>query len=109
DTYARIGRNWTKTDSSTEVGSTVQTTGDVTLFAGRDLTTRAAYVNSEQGALTAIADRDINITTGTNESHLEGYNKSRKKGLLSSKSTTEHRTSDSEAHTGSTFSGDTIY
>ncbi|WP_298312990.1 filamentous hemagglutinin N-terminal domain-containing protein, partial [Propionivibrio sp.] len=39
----------------TEVGSTLQTSGDLTLVAGNDLTARAANVSSDQGALLASA------------------------------------------------------
>ncbi|WP_426616861.1 hemagglutinin repeat-containing protein, partial [Ralstonia pseudosolanacearum] len=47
--------NWRKDSTRQEVGSSIQTTGDLRLSAGNDLNARGASVTSEQGALVATA------------------------------------------------------
>jgi len=47
----------------TDVGTTIQAKGDITLKAGKDLNAKAATVESDKN-LEVKADRDINITTG---------------------------------------------
>ncbi|WP_171019906.1 hemagglutinin repeat-containing protein, partial [Hydrogenophaga sp. 2FB] len=55
--------NRQRTTRSTEVGTRIETTGDLQLQAGRDLNARAANVQA-QGDLSAQAGRDVNIAAG---------------------------------------------
>ncbi|MEO8409096.1 MAG: S-layer family protein, partial [Propionivibrio sp.] len=66
--------------SRTTVGSTIQTTGDLTLTAGHDLTATAASVTSEQGALTALAGNDLTITAGQARVQVDEAHQHKEKG-----------------------------
>ncbi|MBK7355128.1 filamentous hemagglutinin N-terminal domain-containing protein [Propionivibrio sp.] len=90
----------------TEVGSTLQTSGDLTLVAGNDLTARAANVSSDQGALLASAGNDLKIDAGQARTATETYAKSSKRGLLGSSSTVRRDTVEDGTALASTFSGD---
>ena len=54
--------NWRKDSTRQEVGTDIQTRGDLVLSAGNDINARGAQVNSTQGAVLAIAGNDINLT-----------------------------------------------
>ncbi|WP_247362729.1 hemagglutinin repeat-containing protein, partial [Ralstonia pseudosolanacearum] len=56
-------KNWRKDSTQQEVGSSIQTNGDLRLSAGRDLNARGASVTSEQGALVATAGNNVNLTS----------------------------------------------
>ena len=63
--YAASSRkNWWRQDKTQEVGSVIQTNGDLTLTANRNITARAATVTSDNGALTAVAGNDLTIESG---------------------------------------------
>ena len=47
-----------------EVGTTIQSPGNVTLTARLDIDARAAMVVSQNGAIQARAGPDLNITSG---------------------------------------------
>ncbi|CAM3614901.1 Toxin CdiA [Pseudomonas reidholzensis] len=102
--------NWRNEASRGEVGSTVQSTGDLRISAGQDLNARGATVNSEQGMVLAEAARDINLTASeqyqfADEAHkFKGSN-----GMLSSKTTTLRDTVSQTQATGTTLSAEQTY
>jgi len=102
-------RNFRKENSRTDVGTTIQTTGDIHLQAGNDLNAKAASVTSDLGALTAIAGNDVNITAGSASLNRDEASFSKSRGTWGSKSevTTRDTTNETTA-LGSTFSGDTV-
>ncbi|MBU0751967.1 MAG: hemagglutinin repeat-containing protein [Gammaproteobacteria bacterium] len=57
-------RNRLAESRSTETGTSIQTQGDLTLAAGRDVSARAAQVTSTAGALNVTAGRDVAIRSG---------------------------------------------
>nr|WP_312266989.1 hemagglutinin repeat-containing protein [Neisseria sp.] len=57
--------------SNNEIGSSIQTQGDVTLLAGNNLNARAAEISSANGTLAVAAKNDINITAGINSSDVD--------------------------------------
>ncbi|MDQ5918259.1 MAG: filamentous hemagglutinin, partial [Pseudomonadota bacterium] len=93
--------------ATTEVGSSIQTAGDLTLTAGNDLTARAATVQSG-GAIDAAAGNDLTIETGQASYASDYTRKSSSSGFLSKKRTTTHNTSESTTTIASTFSGDRV-
>jgi filamentous hemagglutinin len=101
------GDNWRKEAGRNEVGSSVQANGDIRLGAGRDVQARGALVNSDAGAVSVSAVRDINVEAGerlnsADEAHkVKGSN-----GLFSSKTTTTRDTVAQTTAQGSTFSGE---
>jgi filamentous hemagglutinin len=112
DTYgqgASGGRKgWRSEHITQEVGTSIQTNGDLMLNADHNLTARAATVTSEQGAITARAGNDISIEAGTTTYDMEAYRKSKSSGFLSSKSSVHHDTINSTDVIGSAFSGEAV-
>lgn len=102
--------NWRKESSAGEVGSSVQGQGDVRLVAGHDINARGASVTSEQGAVQASADHDINLTASQNSAMADEAHKVKSKsGWFSSKTITTRDTVNETLSQGSTFSGETTY
>jgi filamentous hemagglutinin len=60
-----------KDSSSTDVGTTIQTQGDIRIQAGNDLNAKAANLVSEQGALSLSAGKDFNLTAGSDSKRHE--------------------------------------
>ena len=108
-TYAESvgdGKHARQESGSNEVGTTVQSAGDLTLIAGRDLTARAANVTSEQGRLLASAGQDLRIEAGESTLNVAEQHKTKSKGFLSSSKTTTRDTLNEMTAIASTFSGD---
>ena len=61
--------------STNEVGSSIQTKGDVTLLSGNNLNAKAAEVSSANGTLAVSAKNDINISAGINTTHVDDASK----------------------------------
>ena len=101
-------KNSRRESSQTEVGSAIQTTGNLTLLAGRDLTARAANVSSEAGALTVQAGRDLNLQAGQNRQTAEESHQMTSKGLLSKSTITTAQSADLTQAQSSSFSGATV-
>lgn len=91
-----------------DIGSNITTAGDVRLQAGRDLTAIAGSVTSEQGALAAFAQGDVNILTGeASNNWAEGRQHKSRSLLGSSRKTTRDSLEETRA-VASTFSGNTV-
>jgi len=101
------GHSWRSKHTSTEVGSSIQTRGDIILNAGNDLTANAANVTSEQGALNATAGNNLSIESGTATYDMEAYRENEHSGFLSSSQGMHHDTVNSTDVISSTFSADT--
>ncbi|NMU92541.1 adhesin, partial [Achromobacter ruhlandii] len=104
----RDASNYLRQGYEQDVGSTITTAGDVRLQAGRDLSSTAGAVTSEQGALVAVARGDVNILAGkANRNWAEGHRHSSKRLLGSSTKTTRDSLEETTA-LSSTFSGNTV-
>ncbi len=89
-------------------GSTLAGNGDVTLTAGRDMTSQAASLSAQKG-LTLIAGHDVTLTGARNTSSLDEYHKvTGSSGMLSKTTTTTHDVTDRRTMTGSELNGDTV-
>ena len=90
-----------------DIGATIQSTGDLQLLAGHDLSAQAASVTSDVGALRAVAGHDLTITSGTAAEQVDEAHRHKEKGFLSSKTRTTRDTLDATHALSSTFSGET--
>ncbi|MDO9366672.1 MAG: hemagglutinin repeat-containing protein [Methylotenera sp.] len=101
-------KGYRRENISQDVGTVIQTDGDLTLNAGNNLTARAANVTSDSGTLTASATNDVNIEAGMSTYNMEAYRKSKSSGTLSSKSSVHRDTVNSTDVISSTFSGNNV-
>jgi len=101
------GKNKRDDASQTEVGTTIQTSGDLSLQAGNNLTAKAASVTSEHGALTALAGNDLTIEAGYSADQVDEAHRHKEKGFLSTTTRTTRDTVDQTTALASTFSGNT--
>ncbi|MCL2656988.1 MAG: filamentous hemagglutinin N-terminal domain-containing protein, partial [Betaproteobacteria bacterium] len=108
ENLVRDANNTLKQGGTQEVGTSIQTVGDITLSAGQDINARAAEVSSAQGALTAIAQRDVNLTAGEATSNWSEAHQRQSGGLLGSKQTTTRNSLEQTQAEATTFSGDTV-
>ncbi|HAF2412847.1 TPA: filamentous hemagglutinin N-terminal domain-containing protein [Salmonella enterica] len=100
--------NYLRQGYEQDVGSSISAAGDVRLQAGHDLTALAANVTSEHGALTALAQGDVNLLAG--EAHnnwAEGRQHTSRSLLGSGRRTTRDSLEETRA-VASTFSGNTV-
>ncbi|EGZ1596358.1 hypothetical protein FAV41_004925, partial [Escherichia coli] len=82
--------------------------GDVTLTAGRDMTSQAASLSAQKG-LALMAGHDVTLTGAQNTSSLDEYHKvTGSSGMLSKTTTTTHDVTDRRTMTGSELNGDTV-
>ncbi|WP_172901336.1 hemagglutinin repeat-containing protein, partial [Escherichia coli] len=89
-------------------GSTLAGNGDVTLTAGRDMTSQAASLSAQKG-LALMAGHDVTLTGAQNTSTLDEYHKvTGSSGMLSKTTTTTHDVTDRRTMTGSELNGDTV-
>ncbi|HGW8394573.1 TPA: hemagglutinin repeat-containing protein [Escherichia coli] len=89
-------------------GSTLAGNGDVTLTAGRDMTSQAASLSAQKG-LALMAGHDVTLTGAQNTSTLDEYHKvTGSSGILSKTTTTTHDVTDRRTMTGSELNGDTV-
>ncbi|EHE7512677.1 filamentous hemagglutinin, partial [Escherichia coli] len=89
-------------------GSTLAGNGDVTLTAGRDMTSQAASLSAQKGQA-LMAGHDVTLTGAQNTSSLDEYHKvTGSSGMLSKTTTTTHDVTDRRTMTGSELNGDTV-
>lgn len=89
-------------------GSTLAGNGDVTLTAGRDMTSQAASLSAQKG-LALMAGHDVTLTGAQNTRSLDEYHKvTGSSGMLSKTTTTTHDVTDRRIMTGSELNGDTV-
>jgi filamentous hemagglutinin len=100
-------KNYRSDASRTDVGTTIQTQGDLTLQAGHDLNARAVSVTSDQGVLLAMAGGSVNLTAGEANNSVDEAHQHSSKGFLSKKTTTTRDTLNETTALGTTLSGDT--
>jgi len=89
-----------------DVGTQLQSQGDVTLQADHNVSSIAASVNAGQLSINAV--NDVDITAGKDSSNFNEAHKIKSSGFLSSKTTVTRHTLDSTIALSSTLSADTI-
>lgn len=91
-----------------EVGTAIQTEGDLTLSAGEDLAARAARLTSQSGAVRLEAGHELSLAAGEASQSAEERHKTKSKSFLSTKkSSTLDAVADTRA-VASSVSGDTV-
>ncbi|WP_405125361.1 hemagglutinin repeat-containing protein [Ralstonia pseudosolanacearum] len=90
-----------------DVGTQIQTGGNLAIGAGQDVSATAAYANAA-GSIQVAAGRDVNLNAGQSHQDVRDEHFQTEKGFLSSKTT---HTIDSVGQTnavGTTLSGDKV-
>lgn len=101
------GKNHNLSGASSEVGTRIDSQGNIALLAGNSLRARAAEVTSQTGALAAQAN-DMVIEAGTADSYSDIAQQSTRKGILSSKTKAQRDAFEDSNALASTFSGETV-
>ncbi|WP_411885881.1 hemagglutinin repeat-containing protein [Polaromonas sp. YR568] len=96
-----------KDSQTADVGSQLQTAGNLSLIAGNDLNAKAANVQAG-GDLTASAGNNVNITEGRQTNSFGFALTTAESDLFSSSSTTERRGSEQNNAVGSSLGGSTV-
>jgi filamentous hemagglutinin len=104
----RNTKNYVKHGGTQDIGSTIQTNGDITLNAGNDFNAKAANVTSETSAINITATKDINITEGRETSNFDTARKVKKSSTFSSKTKTQRDVFKSDNSISSNLSADNI-
>jgi filamentous hemagglutinin len=108
DTTVRDAGNYRAESSTREVGTRIETSGDISLHAERDVNVRAATINSAEGALEVNAKRDITIDAGQSTSMLNAGRRTEDSGFWGSDSSMERGTYGSTGVIGSSLGGKTV-
>lgn len=102
------GNNNRSDSSKVDIGTNVQTQGNLTLAAGNDLNAKAANVTSNQGGLLATAGNNVNLTAGeANVQVDEAHQHKGRSSAFSSKTITTRDTLDQTTAQATTLSGKT--
>lgn len=103
------GANSRSESSTAEVGTSVQTQGDLTLRAGNDLNAKAASVTSAQGSLVAAAGNDVKLTAGkANVQVDEAHQHTGRSSIFARTTVTTRDTLDQTTAQATTLSGKTV-
>ena len=97
--------NYLRTQRQTEAGTVINANGGVSLAAGRDITARSAYMNSDDGTVSLMSGRNLALTAGRSVAVDDYGLKHKEKGLLSSTTTTVRTHDDHETVLGTTVTG----
>lgn len=106
-TSAGAAKNYIKRSTTEEVGTQINTAGDMQLQAGNKLEMRAANITSEQGSISAQAS-EIDIKAGKATLDSDQYRKTSKSGFMSSSKTQRRDTEHDETAIGSNISGEKV-
>ncbi|EMR12801.1 Large exoprotein, partial [Methylophaga lonarensis MPL] len=104
----RNARNYVSHGGIQDVGTFINSTGDIAFNAGNDFTATAATINSNAGAISITATQAINIQEGRETSNFDSARRVRRSSTFSSKTTTERNIFESDSSISSTLSGDTV-
>ncbi|MDJ7444054.1 hemagglutinin repeat-containing protein [Salmonella enterica] len=105
--YTHNSHNYYRGADRTEVGTQIQTQGDLTLLVGQDLSARAANVASG-GKLAVSVGRDIHLATGVESHDYAKHTKHTDKGFLSKSTTETHDETHDQQAVSTTLSGDSV-
>ena len=102
------GDNYLRTYRQTELGTTIEAGGNVSIGAKNDIKARNLTISSDSGAVKVIGEHDVSIENGYSESKDAFALKYKEKGLLNKKET-KIKTNDEAKHAlMSTLSGHTV-
>jgi hypothetical protein len=101
------GQNYTRTQESSDVGTSVQAAGSLSITAGNDITAKAASLNAGQDA-TLSAANDILLQAGQSTTALDSRTHSSKSNGFTSKSSDTHIQASSASAQVSTITGQNV-
>ena len=102
------GDNYLRTYRQTELGTTIEAGGDISIGAKHDVKARNLTVSSDSGAVKVIGEHDVSIENGYSESKDAFALTYKEKGFLNKKET-KIKTNDESKHVlMSTISGHTV-
>ena len=102
------GDNYLRTYRQTELGTTIEAGGDISIGAKHDVKARNLTVSSDSGAVKVIGEHDVSIENGYSESKNAFALKYKEKGLLNKKETKIKTNDESKNTLMSTLSGHTV-
>lgn len=102
------GDNYLRTYRQTELGTTIEAGGNVSVGAQNDIKARNLTVSSDSGAVKVIGEHDVSIENGYSESKDAFALKYKEKGLLNKKETKIKTNDESKNALMSTVSGHTV-
>ena len=102
------GDNYLRTYRQTELGTTIEAGGNVSIGAKNDIKARNLTVSSDSGAVKVIGEHDVSIENGYSESKDAFALKYKEKGLLNKKETKIKTNDESKNALMSTLSGHTV-
>ena len=102
------GDNYLRTYRQTELGTTIEAGGNVSIGAKNDIKARNLTVSSDSGAVKVIGENDVSIENGYSESKDAFALKYKEKGLLNKKETKIKTNDESTNALMSTLSGHTV-
>ena len=102
------GDNYLRTYRQTELGTTIDAGGNVSIGAKNDIKARNLTVSSDSGAVKVIGEHDVSIENGYSESKDAFALKYKEKGLLNKKETKIKTNDESKNALMSTVSGHTV-
>ena len=102
------GDNYLRTYRQTELGTTIEAGGNVSIGAKHDIKARNLTVSSDSGAVKVIGEHDVSIENGYGESKDAFALKYKEKGLLNKKETKIKTNDESKNALMSTVSGHTV-
>lgn len=102
------GDNYLRTYRQTELGTTIEASGDISIGAKNDIKARNLTVSSDSGAVKVIGEHDVSIENGYSESKDAFALKYKEKGLLNKKETKIKTNDESTNALMSTLSGHTV-
>ena len=102
------GDNYLRTYRQTELGTTIEAGGNVSIGAKNDIKARNLTVSSDSGAVKVIGENDVSIENGYSESKDAFALKYKEKGLLNKKETKIKTNDESTNALMSTVSGHTV-
>ena len=102
------GDNYLRTYRQTELGTTIEASGNISIGAQNDIKARNLTVSSDSGAVKVIGENDVSIENGYSESKDAFALKYKEKGLLNKKETKIKTNDESTNALMSTVSGHTV-
>lgn len=104
----RNARNYVSHGGTKEVGTFIDSTGDIAFNSGNDFTATAATINSNTGAINITATQDINIQEGRETSNFDAARRVKRSSTFSSRTKTRRDTFESDNSLSSNLSGETV-
>ncbi|MCL7750735.1 hemagglutinin repeat-containing protein [Guyparkeria hydrothermalis] len=95
-------------DTRRDIGTTIDTQGDIDLLASRDIAIRAGEIDSQSGQVALAAGNDIRLLAGRATSHWEEAHRIESGGLLSGKVSTRIDSTTTDRSSAASLGGERV-